>query len=126
MRRGQSIHKTFRGKDAEALGEAAEASLYDLQNGLNSGTEAVGVIGDRLPKQRAGDISARFGPDYFIAIAVSDSRGNRREVMIPMDMATAGTAIADVPTGGSASAASNATAINSILALLRAIHLIPS
>jgi len=126
MRRGKSILKNFTGTRAENLPAKIQQANADLESQLNRGTMVQGITGSTLPGGKGGDATVRLGPKYFLEVASYDDHGNRRAATIPMHMADSVVTIADVPTGGGANAASNAAAINSILALLRNIHLVQS
>jgi len=126
MRRGKSILKNFTGTRAENLPAKIQQANADLESQLNRGTVVQGIKGNTIPRGKEADATVRLGPQYFLELAMSDAQGNRRAVTIPMHMADSVVTIADVPTGGAATAASCAAAINSMLALFRNIHLVQS
>lgn len=100
----------------------ARNAAYDTQQQLRQGQDTQGIQNNRPRGSKAGDLTSRFGPGPTLAIAMSDGKGNWREVIIPMNM-VGNDAIAR-PTGGGTVDVEARAALDSILDLLESLTVI--
>ena len=83
MTRNISIQKAFLTQSGEDIKSATGMAMNDLQSQLRQNSQVVGISGQRRPRGlKEGDLTARLSSQGGLALAVSDARGNVREIVL--------------------------------------------
>jgi hypothetical protein len=107
-----------------AGGSAGDDHVDEDRGGLEGSTSVSYLDLDGGPGRNTFSAGAEIGSANGDAAIIPNSRTLNNGASVTLDWTAQSAAIADVPTAGSATAADNATAINAILAALRAYKII--